>query len=414
MKQILFFGVFFLLFSCNRVQTDYDVIIVGGGLAGLSAAKELNSKKVLVLEKDSVLGGRVQTANFENKYFYDLGAVFALDNNYRSQIKADYNEFVENKPIAFWINNNLYSGDSILDCLLKIPNIDTLYLKQLQKAKQFNSSNVNKELYQILNTNMKAVFPGSLKEYNYDIQKYAFERYNSSHFKYGNQIVTQSLLENKKYEIQKSSKVIVVEDKGDKVMVVYEVKNKLDTLYSKKVIVATPATIAKNIIKKISVPALTFIEGIQYAGYYSIAIGVKGKKLLPDVSYLMPVNSGFASILKQKTIDDDVDVFQLYIAEEDFKLFKDDIDIKAKSIKILKDIWHINTDNILFYDLYFWKEAGVLVSNHYLKQWNDTNLIPSNNVYLAGDYCMLEYGMPYGMIPAIESGKKAAQLIKNK
>ena len=81
MRWIVFTLVGLIFSSCNRIQTDYDVIIVGGGLAGLSAAKELNSKKVLVLEKDSILGGRVQTRNFQGKYFYDIGADYIIDSS---------------------------------------------------------------------------------------------------------------------------------------------------------------------------------------------------------------------------------------------------------------------------------------------------------------------------------------------
>jgi len=52
----------------------YDIIIVGGGLAGLSAAIRLaKTNKVLVLEKYSVLGGRATTYN-KDGIQYEIGA----------------------------------------------------------------------------------------------------------------------------------------------------------------------------------------------------------------------------------------------------------------------------------------------------------------------------------------------------
>ena len=42
-------------------MTDYDVIIIGAGAAGISAAKNLiyNGKKVIILEARNRIGGRI-------------------------------------------------------------------------------------------------------------------------------------------------------------------------------------------------------------------------------------------------------------------------------------------------------------------------------------------------------------------
>ncbi|MBK9353448.1 MAG: hypothetical protein IPN09_05585 [Bacteroidetes bacterium] len=126
----------------------------------------------------------------------------------------------------------------------------------------------------------------------------------------------------------------------------------------------------------------------------------------------MPLGTGYSSIVKNNTIDSTLTIFQLYIAQEDFSLFKDEAQIKEKSIAILKEIWKIEPQDIAFYDLFLWKNAGVIINNHYLKNWKPKALRPSENVFLAGDYALLNSEVPYGMIPAMTSGKNAALSLK--
>ena len=55
--------------------TNYDIVIVGGGISGLFLAYKLceTNLKILLLEKDSNLGGRIHTIKKEN-YTYECGA----------------------------------------------------------------------------------------------------------------------------------------------------------------------------------------------------------------------------------------------------------------------------------------------------------------------------------------------------
>src|SRR5690606_32029320 len=64
--------------AATETEVGHDVIIVGGGLAGLTAAQELFGQEVLLLEKEPRLGGRVHTKERDGVR-YELGAHFAYD-----------------------------------------------------------------------------------------------------------------------------------------------------------------------------------------------------------------------------------------------------------------------------------------------------------------------------------------------
>ena len=61
----------------NLDDSIFDVVIIGSGLAGLSAAHKLLGFKICIIEKDSRPGGRVITFHHP-KAHVDLGASFGL------------------------------------------------------------------------------------------------------------------------------------------------------------------------------------------------------------------------------------------------------------------------------------------------------------------------------------------------
>jgi len=74
-------------------ESEYDVIVIGAGIAGLATASELNEDyNVLVLEARDRIGGRVLTDKSYDGYFLDLGAswIHGVENNPIAMLAEKY------------------------------------------------------------------------------------------------------------------------------------------------------------------------------------------------------------------------------------------------------------------------------------------------------------------------------------
>ena len=61
------------------MTTMYDCVIIGSGLAGLNSAYQMLKKnpkaKILLVEKNNRIGGRVHSVNLHHQHSYEAGAI---------------------------------------------------------------------------------------------------------------------------------------------------------------------------------------------------------------------------------------------------------------------------------------------------------------------------------------------------
>lgn len=227
----------------------YDIIIIGGGIAGLNIAKQFSdkfpTKKILLLEKEKSLGGKIHTYEDKNMRVEEGASRF---NENHKNIFSIINELdlsdkimkIENKPL-FLKEKKIYDS--------KI--IDDIYLKIFKKTKKENIDdlqkiNLSKYLENILSKTEYEYFTEAFGYCSelilmnaYDALKLLKELNGQFYFLQGglSQIIKKlknKILENKNCRIITNSKVIdlnVFQKNGEKI---FEIQKK--SSYSEKII----------------------------------------------------------------------------------------------------------------------------------------------------------------------------------
>ena len=102
----------------------YDVIVVGGGIAGLTTAYRLRHKNVLLLEKEPVVGGRTLSRQLGD-YVYNAGAQVIMGNQSPVAALADElgveRTLIDKTKVPLFFNGKLYSANSQAGLLARLP-----------------------------------------------------------------------------------------------------------------------------------------------------------------------------------------------------------------------------------------------------------------------------------------------------
>ena len=402
----------------------YDIIIIGGGIAGLNCAYELSKKKkykILLLDERKYLGGRILTF-YEKDYHYELGAG-RFNNKHKNLLdlitkfnltKIEMDNKIDYIDKKFNLTKNIFFSviKKIINKLKKInSNILKKYTFKELCYKYFNKKYINKII-------------------NYFGYKAEFEILNSYN---AIKIFKKNFIENKFYYLKEGLSEIC--NRLSKECLKNNIKIKLNSLvnniskfndsykieindkdyYCNNLILA----IKKNDLLKFKIlkPINNILNSVKSApllriyAYYPInkldnsVWFSKLNKIVTNtkLKFIIPINKKYGIIMISYTDYRDTIPF---IKDNKIKNNNENINIINNE---LKKIFNIDIPNPIKLHSYYWIRGC-----HYWKKNYDSDIIskniinPIHNIYICGETYSLNQAWIEG---ALETSKKVIKKI---
>jgi protoporphyrinogen oxidase len=379
-------------------EAALDVVIVGGGLAGLRAAYELQGRKVLLLEREPRLGGRVYTKS-KGDTPYELGAIFAYDPRWLPRGSTASPQIPSQTRVGFSEGGTTRFADSAQDL------VDALEGRSTGATRVTRHLAARRAFFGIIH-------PGPFDEYVYERQDDWRLTHSLRRAEGGNGELVEALARSSGAEITLGAEVSRIEETDDRVHIAYSHEGMTKTVTARAAIVATPANVATRLLG--SLAENHPVSRIRYAPGVVVVLGV-GETTLEPFSYVVSEDAGLSGVLSHSA--GDVRVLTTYYARDaaDAVESLDDEALIRHTVERLGrlGIGKVTPDDVRFSDVRRWQTLGTVIAEDPYASWDAASTRVSPRIVLAGDYTRWDAKkMPYGMAAAIESGERAGREIR--
>ena len=407
------------------MQSYYDAVIVGAGLSGLAAAWELKDRRVAVLEKEEVAGGRIKTGTVGG-IPYELGAVFCLDKTLLPFVMSPQERLEESGRIGLLYNRQLFWGNGVMSCIGAVGG--SLREEARNAFSRFHEGQIpnyacmSQACQQVLSAFFQVIHPGALQEYLPFRQRDACVKYDCAHWVKGNQTIIDDFLRDlsPQCEFWFNTAVEAVIQEAGLVRIICRQQEQKQELLARTVLVTVPAPLAHTMLTQIDQPCKSFLASITYGGGVVVAVGLQDAAM-PDFAYVVTPQAATSTIIQHHTQDKHMRVLLVYYAGTKALECQQmaDSEVIQATVRQLAELGFCQEQQVVFTDMQRWDYLGPIISQASYGQWSSQAAKPSNQVFLAGEYVAVAHGrniMPYGMAAALEAGReqgrKARELLE--
>ena len=285
------------VFTRPPASAKHDIVIVGGGVSGLTAAYRLQHRDVLLLEKEPHWGGNAYAMEYDGST-YATGAAFIWSDSEAFSLAKEIG--LDPLPIDCpdgSIINGQFVPDTWGDGLNKLPYPPITRESFKKFKKEMMAIDVEKrgpELYNIPFSDFMKLYAGEIKQWwdsygpsNWgatsdetaaglaisEFQEVVVQSHVDNRYTWpgGNGALTKKLAEilQPKFgdRMQPGATIVAVVPGKDEVQVTYMAGTELKTVSAKAVIMATPKFITRRIVEGMPDKQSAAMQGVRYIPY---------------------------------------------------------------------------------------------------------------------------------------------------
>ena len=373
----------------------FDVVVVGAGVAGLTTARSLKSRRVLLVEESARVGGRVLT--LERPWgAIDLGACFAFRPTLLPTGAPPPGELADERgPVGALVRDQLV--------------FDATSRGLLDEIEPTERASVETALFH-------QIHPGIREEYSAERQGDALVDWYPDHWRNGNGALVRGWSQGLDAELRLGTSVTALRESERSVAVTLEHGGRTSEVTARAVVVATPADVARRLVSPRSPESRAFLAAVRYARYTVVAFELENVTIEPDFRFIVTPGLTVTLVMQQASVDrrhralltyyDDA-ASERVVALSDAAL----VDTTRRELAPLAplglDLSRANAT------VQRWQRSGTVLDERRVALYRPEHARATERVFLAGDYLASTPGWGYGLDDAVASGKTTADLVSS-
>ena len=417
--------------SQPNTSETYDVVIVGGGIAGLTVAYQLGNQNVLLLEKEDMCGGRTLSTNI-GPYVFNQGAQMIPGGETNVAKLADElgltRTLIDKTKTSTYMKGKFVAGSSDFRFLLglpiplfeklkmafgiirmrsrysgvvdKSPRSDDQKMQELSEKTLVERMNIRhpdvKAFWDSVAKSSSSLGAGEVAAFQ-PVKTFLHHAADEFFVEGGTVQLTRTLAERTKARAETGAAVIQVVPTGSGATVRYEKNGTLHTVQAKKCVMAVPAPLALGVVQDLPDFKRVALEQCEYGAMSSAAFLVDrpSEEFFGEGVWRVPVvgmktigigdpTFTFTDDMKRK---DGRGLIRLYAGDDGSQTLQkmSDDDALDEFEKDLFEIFPTARGRVLDRALKHWPHAICPWRVGRLNQINDIRA-PHDNIHYCGDY----------------------------